>query len=108
MKGKTVLVVAHRLSTIAHLDRILVFDHGRIVEDGSHAELLAQQGAYYRLWSKQSDGFLSDSESGEPAPRLEKLPAGSQPEADPLEQAVLAANTDPERTPPLDPDVSFA
>ncbi len=58
MRGKTVLVVAHRLSTIAHLDRILVFDHGHIVEDGSHAELLARHGTYYRLWSRQSDGFL--------------------------------------------------
>ncbi|HEX6590509.1 MAG TPA: ABC transporter ATP-binding protein, partial [Moraxellaceae bacterium] len=61
MKGKTVLVVAHRLSTIAHLDRILVFENGRIIEDGSHAELLARQGAYHRLWSRQSDGFLPDA-----------------------------------------------
>lgn len=61
MKGKTVLVVAHRLSTIAHLDRILVFEKGRIVEDGSHAHLLAKKGTYYQLWSKQSDGFLPDN-----------------------------------------------
>ncbi|WP_082583940.1 ABC transporter ATP-binding protein [Noviherbaspirillum sp. Root189] len=61
MKGKTVLVVAHRLSTIAHLDRILVFEKGRIVEDGSHAQLLAKKGTYYQLWSKQSDGFLPDN-----------------------------------------------
>lgn len=60
MRGKTVIVVAHRLSTIAHLDRILVFDQGRIVEDGSHAELLALQGAYYRLWSRQAGGFILD------------------------------------------------
>ncbi|MBD2456055.1 ABC transporter ATP-binding protein [Nostoc sp. FACHB-87] len=58
MNGKTVIVVAHRLSTIAHLDRILVFDHGRIVEDGSHAKLLARGGAYYRLWKMQAGGFL--------------------------------------------------
>jgi ATP-binding cassette, subfamily B, bacterial len=58
MAGKTVVVVAHRLSTIAHLDRILVFDRGCVVEDGSHADLLARRGAYYRLWSQQSDGFL--------------------------------------------------
>jgi ATP-binding cassette subfamily B protein len=60
MRGKTVLVVAHRLSTIAHLDRILVFDQGRIVEDGSHAELLARSGAYFRLWSRQAGGFLPE------------------------------------------------
>jgi ATP-binding cassette subfamily B protein len=58
MDGKTVIVVAHRLSTIAHLDRILVFDHGRIVEDGSHDQLLARGGAYYRLWKMQAGGFL--------------------------------------------------
>lgn len=60
MKGKTVIVVAHRLSTIAHLDRILVFDQGRIVEDGSHAELLAREGAYHELWSRQAGGFVLD------------------------------------------------
>jgi ATP-binding cassette subfamily B protein len=60
MKGKTVIVVAHRLSTIAHLDRILVFDAGRIVEDGSPTELIAGQGAYFRLWSRQADGFLAE------------------------------------------------
>lgn len=58
MNGKTVIVVAHRLSTIAHLDRILVFDQGRIVEDDTHAKLLALGGAYYRLWKMQAGGFL--------------------------------------------------
>ncbi|WP_341530438.1 ABC transporter ATP-binding protein [Nostoc sp. UHCC 0302] len=58
MNGKTVIVVAHRLSTIAHLDRILVFDQGRIVEDGTHTKLLARHGAYYRLWKMQAGGFL--------------------------------------------------
>lgn len=60
-KGKTVIVVAHRLSTISHLDRILVFDRGAIVEDGSHEELLAARGAYWRLWSRQAGGFLPDA-----------------------------------------------
>jgi len=63
MRDKTVIVVAHRLSTIAHLDRILVFDHGRIVQDGSHAQLLATPGMYRRLWQQQADGFLPDSEA---------------------------------------------
>jgi ATP-binding cassette subfamily B protein len=64
MKGKTVIVVAHRLSTIAHLDRILVFESGCIIEDGRPAELIARHGAYYRLWSRQADGFLG----GAPTP----------------------------------------
>jgi len=65
MKGKTVVVVAHRLSTIAFLDRILVFDEGQIVEHGSHIELLAKNGTYARLWNRQVDGFIVDS-SNEP------------------------------------------
>ena len=67
MKGKTVIVVAHRLSTIAHLDRILVFDQGRIIEDGPHDVLLGQRGAYWRLWSRQAGGFLSDDPEGMPS-----------------------------------------
>ena len=58
MAGKTVIVVAHRLSTIVHLDRILVFSEGRIVQDGSHRALLQQGGLYRQLWSRQSGGFL--------------------------------------------------
>jgi len=60
MGKKTVIAIAHRLSTIAHLDRILVFDQGRIVEDGSHEALLMQKGYYYQLWAMQADGFLPD------------------------------------------------
>jgi ATP-binding cassette subfamily B multidrug efflux pump len=59
MKGKTVLAIAHRLSTIAALDRLVVLDGGRIVEQGSHSELLAHGGIYKRLWDYQSGGFLA-------------------------------------------------
>ncbi|MEM1421199.1 MAG: ABC transporter ATP-binding protein [Pseudomonadota bacterium] len=58
MRGKTVLAIAHRLSTIAQMDRIVVMDQGRIVEQGGHDVLLAQNGVYARLWSRQSGGFI--------------------------------------------------
>lgn len=58
MEGKTVVAIAHRLSTIAALDRLIVMDAGRIVEQGTHAELLAHNGIYARLWAHQSGGFL--------------------------------------------------
>jgi ATP-binding cassette subfamily B protein len=60
MKGRTSIVVAHRLSTIAGLDRIIVLDRGKIVEDGPHATLLAKKGIYATLWSHQSGGFIEE------------------------------------------------
>ncbi|MCH8503002.1 MAG: ABC transporter ATP-binding protein/permease [Ectothiorhodospiraceae bacterium] len=60
MEGKTVIAIAHRLSTIAVLDRLVVVDQGRVVESGTHAELLARGGLYAALWRRQSGGFLGD------------------------------------------------
>lgn len=60
MEGKTVVAIAHRLSTIAAMDRLIVMDAGRVVEEGSHAELLARGGLYARLWAHQSGGFLGE------------------------------------------------
>lgn len=60
MKGRTSIVIAHRLSTIAKLDRIIVLEDGRIIEDGSHDELIAKRGTYASLWSHQSGGFIED------------------------------------------------
>ncbi|HHX91216.1 MAG TPA: ABC transporter ATP-binding protein [Paracoccus sp.] len=63
MAGKTVLAIAHRLSTIARMDRIIVLDDGRIVEAGSHEDLLAHEGLYARYWARQSGGFLGTEEA---------------------------------------------
>ncbi|MBS0287268.1 MAG: ABC transporter ATP-binding protein [Proteobacteria bacterium] len=62
MQNKTTIVVAHRLSTLLNMDRILVFDKGKIVEDGSHQELLNKEGFYAKLWKAQVGGFLLDDE----------------------------------------------
>jgi ATP-binding cassette subfamily B multidrug efflux pump len=60
MDGKTVIAIAHRLSTIARLDRLIVIDQGKIVEQGTHSELLARNGLYAALWQHQSGGFLAE------------------------------------------------
>ncbi|WP_291398139.1 ATP-binding cassette domain-containing protein [Acinetobacter sp.] len=63
MQNKTTIVIAHRLSTLLHMDRILVFDKGKIVEDGTHSELLAKAGLYKTLWDAQVGGFLGDEKT---------------------------------------------
>ncbi|RON69419.1 ABC transporter ATP-binding protein [Pseudomonas fluorescens] len=60
MQGKTVIAIAHRLSTIAAMDRLIVMDEGRIIEQGTHAQLLEKNGVYARLWQHQSGGFLGE------------------------------------------------
>ena len=62
MAGKTVIAIAHRLSTIASMDRLVVMDRGQIVEQGSHAQLLAKGGVYAKLWTRQSGGFLGEDD----------------------------------------------
>lgn len=62
MKDRTAIVVAHRLSTIASLDRILVFDQGKVIEEGTHEELLGMNGHYAHMWEMQAGGFLPDDE----------------------------------------------
>ncbi len=64
MEGKTVIAIAHRLSTIARMDRIVVMDDGRIMEQGTHAELLDMGGIYARLWTRQSGGFIGSDTAG--------------------------------------------
>lgn len=60
MQGKTTIVIAHRLSTLLHMDRILVFDQGKIIEDGTHQALLDKSGMYKTLWDAQVGEFLPD------------------------------------------------
>jgi ATP-binding cassette subfamily B multidrug efflux pump len=60
MEGKTVIAIAHRLSTIARMDRLIVLEAGRIIEHGTHAELLRLGGHYEKLWRHQSGGFMGN------------------------------------------------
>ena len=75
MAGKTVIAIAHRLSTIARMDRLVVMDGGRIVEEGTHEQLLAAGGHYAQLWKRQSGGFLGLDEAQPPAAQDEPAAA---------------------------------
>ena len=58
MRGKTTIAIAHRLSTLRNMDRIIVMKHGKIIESGSHKQLLRKRGAYYALWNMQTSGMI--------------------------------------------------
>ena len=60
MQGRTSVVIAHRLSTVASLDRIVVLENGKIVEQGRHDELLTRDGVYKKLWDRQSGAFMKE------------------------------------------------
>jgi ATP-binding cassette subfamily B multidrug efflux pump len=66
MEGKTVIAIAHRLSTLQIMDRLVIMDEGSIIEEGSHAELLRKGGVYADLWSRQSGGFIIEPQRAEP------------------------------------------
>jgi len=61
MQEKTTIIIAHRLSTLLHMDRILVFNQGKIIQDGKHIDLITEEGLYKTLWDAQVCGFLPET-----------------------------------------------
>jgi ATP-binding cassette subfamily B multidrug efflux pump len=94
MEGKTVIAIAHRLSTIARMDRLIVLEQGRIVEQGSHAELITLGGHYAKLWAHQSGGFLTE-DMPDAAP--DDTPAVELPQEDgPLDEMRAEERAEPD------------
>ncbi|MBC7273132.1 MAG: ABC transporter ATP-binding protein [Streptomyces sp.] len=89
MDGRTALVVAHRLSTVAGMDRLVVLDRGRVIEQGTHHELLTADGAYAKLWRHQSGGFLGESTDGTDGGVRETGPGASPHRAPPRSPALI-------------------
>ena len=96
MEGKTVIAIAHRLSTIARMDRLIVLEQGRVVEQGSHAELIALGGHYAKLWAHQSGGFLTDDV---PDAALQESPAEDGPLDEMRAEERAEPDVDPEPPP---------
>jgi len=94
MEGKTVIAIAHRLSTIARMDRLIVLEQGRIVEQGTHAELITLGGHYAKLWAHQSGGFLTEDV---PEAALDDVPGEDLPREDgPLDEMRAEERAEPD------------
>ncbi|MGQ4331134.1 ABC transporter ATP-binding protein [Streptomyces hayashii] len=99
MDGRTALVVAHRLSTVAGMDRLVVLDRGRVLEQGSHGELLVANGAYAKLWQHQSGGFLGESAPSSPGRHVQGAGFGALPEpAEPGRRSPAEKHSPAEKT----------
>lgn len=98
MSGKTVIAIAHRLSTIAAMDRLVIMDEGRIVEEGSHKELLAKGGLYADLWDRQSGGFLArETPSSKETPHLTSTDVEDRTKPETTRPTALVDHTSDER-----------